>query len=365
MTVEEQRKSRSWLFTINFEDKELEEEDSPARWLEYKDSKIVYLCFQLEQESCLHYQGYCYFKNDKSLSTLKTYDQRANFRIANGSPQENRTYCSKNDDTTLPGTFEEFGILPMNGHRTDLDAFYHAVRTGVSPYDLTIGFTGSMIRYSNSALQLMHIIEEEEGKQAYCSRLVALNIQLWPWQQDVVTLLDAQNDRHILWIWDSSHSGKSTIIGNWLLANRKTWSCPVSEGKITDLIHAYKGEPYIHFDFPMGTKLEDIPFKLFENLKLGKIFSPKYASAVKYFKVIPKILITSNIRLSNDTQTYGDDRYQVYQGIHHKDPEAKTYRLITTTTSSSTVFTGPTIAATQTHTPHGFSKDKDEVMEDE
>lgn len=365
--TEEQRKSRSWLFTINFDTKELDEEDTPSRWLEYKDSKIVYLCYQLEQEACLHYQGYCYFKNDKSLKTLKTYDQRANFRIADGTPQENRTYCSKKDDTTIPGTFEEFGIIPLHGHRNDLDAFYAAIKDGASLYTLCIDFTAQMMRYGKSALFIKTTIEDYEGKESYKKRALAKNIQLLPWQQDVITLLDAQNERHILWIWDSSNSGKSRYIGEWLECNREVYSVGVSEAKITDLIHDYAGEPYAHFDFPKDTKYEQIPFKLFENLKNGKVFSPKYQSHKKYFKTCPKILITSNIRIiGTDIKTYGEDRYQVYEGIPYTKDEAKTYRLIGSTTT--TVYTGPTIASTQTHTPFGFSNGPtanfDELMEE-
>lgn len=80
---------------------------------------VSYLCWGVESApttGTVHLQGYCYFENAKSLkSALRVLGcGRAHMEVARGSPEQNRTYCSKE------GAFTEFGALPQQGQRRDL-----------------------------------------------------------------------------------------------------------------------------------------------------------------------------------------------------------------------------------------------------
>ena len=58
--------------------------------------------------NALHLQGYVSFFNAKTLSALKKINNRAHWEAAKGSPEQNKTYCSKE------GNFEERGDLPQS-----------------------------------------------------------------------------------------------------------------------------------------------------------------------------------------------------------------------------------------------------------
>lgn len=95
----------------------------------YKGMKYKYLI--LGGEICPstnrpHYQGYVYYENPRSLtSVIKEFKPR-HIEVAKGTPQENRTYCSKESIV-----FEE-GELPQQGSRKDLETIMKDIREGGS-----------------------------------------------------------------------------------------------------------------------------------------------------------------------------------------------------------------------------------------
>lgn len=129
-------RSRSWVFTYNNYD------DAVLQHLERcgndigKDRVVVvdYLCYGKEDAPTTgtkHLQGYVYFKTVKSLRTAKDYivggcSGSPFLEIARGNPQQNRDYCSKG------GEFKEFGTLPQQGRRSDLNRVIAAVQEGKS-----------------------------------------------------------------------------------------------------------------------------------------------------------------------------------------------------------------------------------------
>ena len=58
-------------------------------------------------EGTPHLQGYIYFPNGKTLSSLKKISPRAHWELAKGDSLQNYTYCSKDGD------FEEVGTRPL------------------------------------------------------------------------------------------------------------------------------------------------------------------------------------------------------------------------------------------------------------
>lgn len=93
-------KSCAWCFTINnYEDADIDN---------ILNLTFKYMCFGFEvgMNDTPHIQGYIYFKNGRYRSGLSTEIPRAYLAVANGSPMQNRKYCSKEGD------FYEFGSLP-------------------------------------------------------------------------------------------------------------------------------------------------------------------------------------------------------------------------------------------------------------
>lgn len=108
-------RSRAWCLTINNYTEE-----------EYNDiqahGEYGILGREVGQEGTPHLQGYIYFKDAKRLSTLKKINQRAHWEQSKGGHKSNQKYCSKENN------FVEWGLLPDQGKRTDLDITRELVR---------------------------------------------------------------------------------------------------------------------------------------------------------------------------------------------------------------------------------------------
>lgn len=95
-------RSRKWCFTLNNYSEE-----------EYASILLIvstYLIVGKEVGSKLtpHLQGFVYFKEAKTLSSVKRLIPRAHLEIARGSFSDNRKYCSKEE------SFVEVGVLPLD-----------------------------------------------------------------------------------------------------------------------------------------------------------------------------------------------------------------------------------------------------------
>lgn len=113
-------RSRTWTITVNnYTAKDL----ILALSLELESA---YLILAHEHVTTPHIQGYVYFKNARTLSSVKKSIPRAHWEIAKGSPTQNRNYCIKDGD------FIEFGKLPAQGSRSDLEDIKTEIKNGTS-----------------------------------------------------------------------------------------------------------------------------------------------------------------------------------------------------------------------------------------
>lgn len=71
-----------------------------------------------------HLQCYIYFKNQVEFSSVKKLFPSAHIEPQKGTPKQASDYCKEDGD------WKEYGTLPENGHRTDLDIIYKKVIDG-------------------------------------------------------------------------------------------------------------------------------------------------------------------------------------------------------------------------------------------
>src|SRR5271169_6377734 len=105
---------------------------NPETW---KDMR--YCVFQLERcprTSRLHYQGYVQFLERKRLRALKQFDGVANWGNCDGTADENRAYCTK-EDTRMKGPWE-FGTMTSQGRRKDLEEIRELIDNGATDQQL-------------------------------------------------------------------------------------------------------------------------------------------------------------------------------------------------------------------------------------
>lgn len=103
------------------------------------------------------------------------------------------------------------------------------------------------------------------------------NAILYDWQIEVLRMLDSQDDRKVLWIYDAvGGEGKTKYIQLY-----RDCIC-LESGKKTDLAHCFTNETYVLFDYTRSME-ETINYSIVENFKNGFLFSGKYDSKVKKF----------------------------------------------------------------------------------
>jgi hypothetical protein len=136
---EENTKKRAFTFTIN----NWTEEELVAV-LDIFDLCVYSIVgFEGQAEGCTpHLQGYVYFKNARTKKgVIRKFPRRAHIEIALGTAEQNMIYCSKE------GEFNEFGIMPRQGDRTDLQLFKDTIITGGSEKEIIDDYTACFAKY--------------------------------------------------------------------------------------------------------------------------------------------------------------------------------------------------------------------------
>jgi len=184
--------AKNWCFTYNRSDDV--EDDEWAQMIERFDSlceldAVVYLVFQQERGSGKqrqHLQGYVQLNRRCSLVAVKRdvfMGALVHLTVARGTPQQNRTYCTKDEDR-ISGPFEH-GTMVSQGHRSDLDQAADIVRAHGSAR-VAEDLPSTFIRYHRG--------------------LQALDVQLQ--RMDATAL---RNEVHCAVLWGPTNVGKSHV----------------------------------------------------------------------------------------------------------------------------------------------------------
>lgn len=144
-------KSRSWCFTIHFDTKEIAIAFSNDQLKTTMEKCADYAIFQIEKApttGAIHIQGYCHFKNARSLSGVKKLLTReTHLEVAKGTAKQNRDYCMKTD-SRLEGTVPtEIGEMPLQGERMDLIKAGKDFMDGKSKSWMAENHTAAVMRY--------------------------------------------------------------------------------------------------------------------------------------------------------------------------------------------------------------------------
>jgi len=121
-----------------------------TRWIKAREA-CRYIIFG--RETCpstgrKHLQGYVYLTRKGRSSAVRKLFPGANVLVANGSPQDNRTYCSKD------GNFVEWGVIPVQGRRTDMETLVDNIKSGASIAEIADAQPGMAIRYLGNIQKL-------------------------------------------------------------------------------------------------------------------------------------------------------------------------------------------------------------------
>lgn len=95
-----------------------------------------------------HLQGYIQFTEKKRLTALKKLLPTAHWEVARGTPEENKTYCSKDGHVT------EHGSMVSQGQRSDLQSLVALIDTGASRKRIADEMPEMVIKYSRGIATL-------------------------------------------------------------------------------------------------------------------------------------------------------------------------------------------------------------------
>lgn len=121
-------RSRGWCFTLN----NWTEEEYEEIKLNIQDSRYWVIGKEIGKKGTKHLQGYVYYDNARRFGSMKKKLLRSHIEKAKGSAQDNRKYCTKDNN------FKELGIIPEQGKRTDLDELSKEIMEGRKVDDICI-----------------------------------------------------------------------------------------------------------------------------------------------------------------------------------------------------------------------------------
>jgi len=284
---------RSYCFTLNNPEGEL------PQW-----EKVRYVIWQLEKgdNGTPHWQGYVELTQQCRLSALKKWLPTAHFEPRNGTREQARDYCRKEDSRQdgpwERGNWEAGGA----GSRNDITAARNAILAGADKRKVLDEFPEVLAKFPRFVDTCLKVASE-----ASCSKIEQFTPK-YPFQQKILDLVNGPpSDRQIVWVHDPfGNSGKS-YMSKYLVDCKGAFY--TNGGKATDIAYAYNSEPIIIFDYVRDSK-EYVGYGIMEQLKNGILFSSKYESGMRRFNT-PHVIVFANF--APEADKFSADRLHVIE----------------------------------------------------
>lgn len=294
------------------------EEKAPA----FDEKTMRYLCYQ--EEVCPttnrhHFQGYVQFFRQLRWRAAQRELGSGNVHMTrlNGTPEQNRAYCSK-AESAVPNTFKEFGHFLAdkdNGKRNELGDFIKDANSGVSKQQMIKDgkHLNVLARYDKFASLIFSSYANDQALRAIRDEVKIVK----PWQQKVLKLLndEKKHSRVVNWVYDAVGNSGKTQLADYLVANCDAFSMSVDSFTNMAFIWIQNVHEILVIDLcrsdrvEQGNKFDDKAlYRFLEQIKNGSVTSGKYESRVVRF-IPPKVLVLSNIL--PDMSAMSEDRWNI------------------------------------------------------
>lgn len=283
--------ARRWCFTIN----NYTEQSLLRLKQDLSSISINYaiIAKEIGENNTPHLQGFISFKERQRFTQMKKLMPTAHLEQAKGNDKQNEDYCKKQDKEPFiigtPSCTSEKG----GNNKSYLKAMQIA-------------------RDLAQNKNLSEILEDEENIPAYVQHFNTIakiksqliqetamkelieeykNVNLRKFQKQIDNLIQGTPDqRQILWYWDTEGNSGKTWFSKYLV--QKYNALRLENGKSQDLKHAYEGQNIVIFDYSRS-QADHINYEVLESIKNGCVFSSKYESRSKIFK-IPHVIVFAN-----------------------------------------------------------------------
>lgn len=292
--------SSRWCFTINNPTEE--DANSIIHLSESSFRNYMVVGRETGEHGTRHLQGFVVFTRSMRLSRVALLLPRAHLEPTRGSAKQALDYCKKDGD------FDEYGTCPTNrGSQSVIEPF--------------IDWGEGFIRDNGRAPNSPEVAREHPVVYLRYPRARRLLDNLTPipalrsgeprqWQSELAGKLDGPaDDRSIIFAVDPEGGhGKSWFQG-WYLSKNLERVQVLSIGKRDDIAFSIdEGKEVFLFNVPRGG-MEFLQYTILEQLKDRMVFSPKYASKMKYLKKTPHVVVFCNEEPDYNKMT--NDRYDV------------------------------------------------------
>lgn len=288
--------SKHWCFTLNnYTDADIERINGLVSTVD----RVSYLIYGKEvgASGTPHLQGYVYCKQKTRMGQIKN--------IVGSNPH---LECARNVNASIEyckkdGDWVEFGNRGGGqGSRSDLNAFREAVKAGM--------LNLKDIRESHGEVYAKYPGYCREYVRDNYPKVVIPDHPLRTWQQRLNDILEEPPDRRkIIFIVDEiGNSGKSWF-ADWY-QQKKGDTCQVmTPGKRADMAYSLNpGLKVLFLDAPRAKQADFIQYDFLEDLKNGRVFSPKYESIMKTYEPMHIVVCMNE---EPDRTKLSADRYKV------------------------------------------------------
>lgn len=157
-------RARGWCITIN--NYTVDDFNRVTALCKSADYGIIGL--EVGKEGTPHIQGYIYKSERYSFNTIKNLIPKAHIESAKGSPQQNITYCSKENN------FTEWGKKPAQGKRNDIEDFRDAIWDNKTEEELLIEFPEMMAKYDRFYQRCRNVLLKKIAQKMEAPTVTAL-----------------------------------------------------------------------------------------------------------------------------------------------------------------------------------------------
>ncbi|CAN8138854.1 hypothetical protein THIOSC15_1180002 [uncultured Thiomicrorhabdus sp.] len=295
-------KNYTWTLNNYTED----EEQLIVNFAEGEDCQYLIFGHEVGENDTPHLQGFLQLKSKKTIVWLKrNLNERAHYEVTRGTPEENKDYCTKDDED-----YEEFGEMVAGpgrgggqGRQWEIYKDWIKEQTEVITEEMIAAkFTSLYGRYRANAMRLAALL----GPQVDLSD----GNEPRAWQTALRGQLEVDaDDRKIIFVVDpDGGSGKSWFC-KWMVSDMEGVQV-LNPGKRDDLAHCIVESNRVFLvNVPRGS-MEFLHYGILEMLKDRMVFSPKYESRMKKMHSNVHVVVFSNE--DPDMEKMTDDRYEFF-----------------------------------------------------
>ena len=284
-------KLRRWAFTLNNPT-----ESEIQRLKTYLTTDVcVYAIVGKEQgeQYTIHLQGFVHFKKQLLFNSAKLrISARADLEGARGNDIQNKAYCEKEHCVII-----EVGNpnASYTNNNTNMNVAYdiaqkmadgECIATICEDQSLCKVYT----RHFKAIERITHSIVQKTNRQYIMDN--GKDNKRKVWQQKVIKLiLREPHERTINWFYEEIGNTGKTFLTRYIMSAHPSCIC-FENAKSADLKYAYNGESIVLFDLSRSSE-HIFNYEALESLKNWRMFSPKYESASKVYR-IPHVVVFAN-----------------------------------------------------------------------